>query len=68
MSYIILVFRELFLYIFLSDNSEEGTPSSIPNLVVKLFSAENSESEDRTLLRIFFVQKYIYNIVMHIAI
>ena len=44
MSYIILVFRELFLYIFLSDDSEEGTPGSIPNPEVKLFSADDSDS------------------------
>ena len=42
MSYIILVFRELFLYNFLSDDSEEDTPGSIPNPEVKLFSAEDS--------------------------
>ena len=45
MTYIILVFRELFLRnIFLSDDSEEGTPGSIPNPEVKLFSADDSDS------------------------
>ena len=43
MTYIILVFRELFNSL-LSDDSEEGTPGSIPNPEVKLFSAEDSDS------------------------
>ena len=44
MLYITWVFRELFLYIFLSDDSEVGTPGSIPNPEVKHFSAEDSDS------------------------
>ena len=41
-TYIIWVFRELFLYIYTSDDSEEGPPGSIPNPEVKLFSADDT--------------------------
>lgn len=56
--YIILVFRELFIILFLSDDSESGTPGPIPNPEVKPFSADDSVSENRALLRNFFVQKF----------
>ena len=46
--------KELFLkYIFLGDNSEEGTPVPIPNTEVKLFSADDSVGKNRTSPSIF---------------
>ena len=56
MKHNILVFRELFsLNNFLGNNREEGTPVPIPNTEVKLFIADDSVCENRTLPRIFFV-------------
>ena len=37
-----LSFQRIISQFFLSDDSEEGTPGSIPNPEVKLFSAEDS--------------------------
>ena len=42
MIYIILVLKELFLILFLSDYSIEGTPGPIPNPAVKLYYADDS--------------------------
>ncbi len=61
MKHNILVFRELFsLNNFLGNNREEGTPVPIPNTEVKLFIADDSVCENRTLPRIFFCYFLIY--------
>ena len=43
--------------IFLGNDSKRDTPVPIPNTEVKPLNADDSESENRKLPRIFFVQK-----------
>ena len=40
---------------FLGDFNEEGTPVPIPNTEVKLFSADDSNRENKSLPRYFFL-------------
>ena len=54
------VFRELFLYILVSNDSRVGTPVPIPNTEVKHSNADDSVCENRKLLTIFFVYKRLF--------
>ena len=58
------VFRELFLYICIGDDSKVDTPVPISNTVVKHFYGENSVSED-SKLPIFFFALFLFETSMN---